>query len=354
MKLEDIFKAENLPPIYPMSSKEGQDRFVEGASITSGNYAIDVASGIGGFPTDRIIEIYGAESCGKTTVALQACAAFNKIGKKAVFIDVEHALDWTYATALKVIPDLFYVQQPVSAEEALKIALSASQSEDVGIFVLDSVAALSTEAELAGDIGQAHIAQVARLMSGNIKKIVAACSVNETFGIFINQERSNPGAYGALYTTGGRALKYAASMRIKLKKTDTNKDKEGVSTSNETEAYFVKNKLAPPFTTAKFDIIFGKGVDSNSAIAKHAVEVGVIEKKGSFFSYKGKQLAHGKEALAKVIKMDGTLRKEIKEAIKTKANEQTSKKAKSRRKKDNDGIQVDEEEGFTESTVPVV
>lgn len=327
MKLEDIFKAENLPPAYPMSSPEGQWQFVQGQSRTSGNFAIDIASGVWGFPTDRIIEVFGEESTGKTTIAIQKCAVENEIGRKAFYIDVEHSLDWQYAQDLGVKSHLFYVEQPMSAEEAIKLLMNACKAEDVGVVVLDSVAALATQAMIDGEVGDHHIAQVARLMSTYMSQINAICSVNETLAIFLNQNRVNPGAYGAVYQPGGRALRFYASQRISLRKVSTD-GKGDEAKSNEVEITFRKNKLAAPFRVAKFDLIFGRGANNGKTILEEALKREVVTKKGSWIVYKGNQIGQGINACAEILEAQEskTIREEIVAQIKEKETKPKIKK----------------------------
>lgn len=232
-----------------------------------------------------------------------------------MIIDAEHGLDWAYAQAIGVKPAFCYIQQPTSAEEALKLLLNTCRAEDISVVVLDSVAALVTAMELEGEIGDANIAAVARLMSANMKKLNAICSVNETLAIMINQNRSNPGAYGAIYQTGGRSLKFYASMRINVRKVSTNK-KGNVAISNETEIEFKKNKLSIPYTKGSFDLVFGKGADNGKAIIEIGAKHGVIEKKGAYIAYKGAQLGQGINGASSLIEADKDLREQIIQEIK--------------------------------------
>lgn len=271
--------------------------------IPSGCLTLDLALGIGGFPRGRIIEIYGPESSGKTTVALHAIAEAQKMGGVAAFIDAEHALDPVYAKKLGVNLDELYVSQPDTGEQALDITDALVRSSAVDIIVIDSVAALTPKAEIEGDMGDTHVGLQARLMSQALRKLTAIVNKSKTCVIFINQLREKVGVmFGNPETTpGGKALKFYASMRLDIRKTDTLKDADGAM-GNRTKAKVVKNKLAPPFRQAEFDIVFGEGISQEGCIMDMGVQYDIIAKSGSFFSYNGSKIAQGREKLRLYLK----------------------------------------------------
>ena len=271
--------------------------------IPTGCLALDLALGIGGFPRGRIIEIYGPESSGKTTVALHAVAEAQKMGGVAAFIDAEHALDPVYAKKLGVNLDDLYVSQPDTGEQALDITDALVRSSAVDIIVIDSVAALTPKAEIEGDMGDSHVGLQARLMSQALRKLTAIVNKSKTCVIFINQLREKVGVmFGNPETTpGGKALKFYASMRLDVRKTDVLKDADGAM-GNRTKVKVVKNKLAPPFRQAEFDIVFGEGVSQEGCVIDMGVQYDIIAKSGSFFSYNGNKLAQGKEKLRLFLK----------------------------------------------------
>jgi recombination protein RecA len=288
--------------------------------ISSGIFAIDYASGLGGLPNNRIIEIFGPEASGKTTLALSICAQVNKIGRYAAYIDVENAVDISYARKLGVRDELFALSQPSSAESAGNVMVKCLRAPSCGIVVLDSVAQLATEQELAGDLDDANIGATARFMGRLLRKVPPMASVNETIVLFINQIREKVGVvFGSpIVTPGGRALKFAASIRIDLAKTATNRDKKtNEAISNTTRAKFIKNKLAPPFTEAVFDIQFGKtyGPNNYKSILELAEKKGIVEKKGSRFCFEGQIIANGIDATSEVLKNDYSLYKAIRKAV---------------------------------------
>ncbi|MBQ8395202.1 MAG: recombinase RecA [Clostridia bacterium] len=292
--------------------------------IPSGCLTLDLALGVGGFPRGRIIEIYGPESSGKTTVALHAVAEAQKMGGVAAFIDAEHALDPTYAKKLGVDLDNLYVSQPDNGEQALDIVDALVRSSAVDIIVIDSVAALTPKAELEGDMGDTHVGKQARLMSQAIRKLTAIVNKSKTCVIFINQLREKVGVmFGNPETTpGGKALKYAASMRLDIRKMDTLKDADGAM-GNRTKAKVVKNKLAPPFRQAEFDIVFGEGISQEGCIIDMGVQFDVIGKSGSFFSYEGNKIAQGREKLRMFLKDNPELQAEIEQKIRDAARGKT-------------------------------
>lgn len=284
--------------------------------IPSGCLTLDLALGIGGFPRGRIIEIYGPESSGKTTVALHAIAEAQKMGGVAAFIDAEHALDPVYAKKLGVNLDELYVSQPDTGEQALDITDALVRSSAVDIIVIDSVAALTPKAEIEGDMGDTHVGLQARLMSQALRKLTAIVNKSKTCVIFINQLREKVGImFGNPETTpGGKALKFYASMRLDIRKTDTLKDADGAM-GNRTKAKVVKNKLAPPFRQAEFDIVFGEGISQEGCIMDMGVQYDIIGKSGSFFSYNGTKIAQGREKLRIYLKENPEVKAEIEQKI---------------------------------------
>ena len=284
--------------------------------IPSGCLTLDLALGIGGFPRGRIIEIYGPESSGKTTVALHAVAEAQKMGGVAAFIDAEHALDPVYAKKLGVNLDDLYVSQPDTGEQALDICDALVRSSAVDIIVIDSVAALTPKAEIEGDMGDSHVGLQARLMSQALRKLTAIVNKSKTCVIFINQLREKVGVmFGNPETTpGGKALKFYASMRLDIRKMDTLKDADGAM-GNRTKAKIVKNKLAPPFRQAEFDIVFGEGISQEGCIMDMGVQYDIIGKSGAFYSYEGNKIAQGREKLRVYLKDNPEIKAEIEQKI---------------------------------------
>ena len=284
--------------------------------IPSGCLTLDLALGIGGFPRGRIIEIYGPESSGKTTVALHAIAEAQKMGGVAAFIDAEHALDPVYAKKLGVNLDELYVSQPDTGEQALDITDALVRSSAVDIIVIDSVAALTPKAEIEGDMGDTHVGLQARLMSQALRKLTAIVNKSKTCVIFINQLREKVGImFGNPETTpGGKALKFYASMRLDIRKTDTLKDADGAM-GNRTKAKIVKNKLAPPFRQAEFDIVFGEGISQEGCIMDMGVQYDIIGKSGAFYSYNGNKIAQGREKLRLYLRDNPDVKAEIEQKI---------------------------------------
>jgi recombination protein RecA len=281
--------------------------------IPTGNILIDRALGVGGFPRGRIVEIYGPESSGKTTLTLTAIAQAQKRGGLAGFIDVEHALDPGYARKLGVNLDELLVSQPSSGEEALRICETLVRSNALDVIVLDSVAALVTKSELEGEIGDAVVGAQARLMSNALRKLTAFISKAQTVCIFTNQIREKIGVmFGNPETTpGGKALKFYSSVRIDIRRIGAIKTSDGTVTGNRTKVKVVKNKVAPPFTEAEFDIMYNEGISHTGSLIDLALEKNVLEKRGSWLSYKGTQLAQGRDAAKEALKNDPVLFEQI-------------------------------------------
>lgn len=284
--------------------------------LPTGCLSLDLAIGVGGLPRGRIIEIYGPESSGKTTVALHCIAETQKAGGIAAFVDAEHALDPVYAKNLGVNLDELYVSQPDTGEQALDITNSLVASKAVDIIVVDSVAALTPKAEIEGDMGDSHVGLQARLMSQALRKLTGITAKSKTCIIFINQLREKVGVMfgNPEVTAGGKALKFYASVRIDVRKSDALKDSEGAY-GNHTKAKIVKNKVAPPFKTAEFDIIFGKGISKGSCIIDLGVQYGVVGKSGAWFSYNGEKIAQGREKAVDYFESNPEIYEEAKNKI---------------------------------------
>lgn len=293
--------------------------------IPTGCLTLDLALGIGGMPRGRMIEIYGPESSGKTTVALHVVAEAQKMGGVAAFVDAEHALDPVYAKNLGVNLDELYVSQPDSGEQALDIVDALVRSSAVDIIVVDSVAALTPKAEIEGDMGDSHVGLQARLMSQALRKLTAIVNRSKTCVIFINQLREKVGVmFGNPETTpGGKALKFYASIRIDVRKTDLLKDSDG-AVGNKTKAKIVKNKLAPPFRQAEFDIIYGEGISREGCIIDMGVEHGVLGKSGAWFSYNGEKLANGRDKMRQYLKDNPEVCAEIEKTVREKVKSKNS------------------------------
>lgn len=296
--------------------KLGDDRVMKVDTFSSGCLTLDMALGIGGWPRGRIIEIYGPESSGKTTVALHAIASCQQTGGVAAFIDAEHALDPVYAENLGVDVKNLYVSQPDDGEQALNIAETLVRSNSIDLIVIDSVAALTPRAEIDGEMGQSTVGVQARLMSQALRKLTGIISKSNTCIIFINQIREKVGVmFGNPETTpGGRALRFGASIRVEVRKGDTLKDGTEFI-GNHTKAKVVKNKLAPPFRTAEFDIIFGKGISQSGCVLDVAIEKKIIVKSGSWFSYNDEKIGQGRDNTIKYLEDNPELIAEIKEKI---------------------------------------
>ena len=286
--------------------------------IPTGNLLIDRALGVGGFPRGRIVEIYGPESSGKTTLTLTVIAQAQKAGGLAAFIDVEHALDPAYAAKLGVNIDDLLVSQPNSGEEALQICETLVRSNAIDVVVLDSVAALVTKQELAGEIGDSTVGAQARLMSAAMRKLTALISKARTTCIFTNQIREKIGVmFGSPETTpGGRALKFFSSVRIDIRRIGQIKATDGTVQGARTRVKVVKNKVAAPFKEAEFDIIYNEGISSVGSLIDLAIEFDIIQKRGSWFSYSGNQLAQGRDGTKVALKDDENLYKEIEVKVK--------------------------------------
>src|SRR6201991_4066175 len=292
--------------------------------IPTGNILIDRALGVGGFPRGRVVEVFGPESSGKTTLTLTVIAQAQKLGGLAAFIDVEHALDPAYARKLGVNLDDLLVSQPSSGEEALRICETLLRSNALDVIVLDSVAALVTKSELEGEIGDTTVGAQARLMSAALRKLTAIIAKARTCCIFTNQIREKVGVmFGNPETTpGGKALKFYSSMRVDIRRIGAIKSTDGTVTGNRTKVKIVKNKVAPPFTEAEFDIMYNEGISSVGALLDVALEQQIVEKRGSWMSYKGSQLAQGRDATKDLLKTDPALYGEIEAAVKAALDEE--------------------------------
>lgn len=297
----------------------GETEIPKVEAISTGCLTLDVALGIGGIPQGRIIEIYGPESSGKTTVALHCVAEVQKKGGTAAYVDAEHALDPVYASKLGVNLDDLYISQPDSGEQALEIVETLVRSGAIDIIVIDSVAALTPQAELDGDMGDSHVGMQARLMSQALRKITAATSKSKCTLIFINQLREKIGVmYGnPETTTGGKALKFYSSVRIEVRKADTIKDGSDI-VGNHVKAKIVKNKVAPPFKVAEFDIMYGTGISNMGCVLDLAVENGFIQKSGSWFSYNDEKIGQGRDKAMDFLKSHPEVFEEVDAKIREK------------------------------------
>lgn len=296
--------------------KLGANQTMKVDAIPTGSMGLDLALGIGGVPRGRIVELYGPESSGKTTVALHIIAEAQKQGGEVAFIDVEHALDPKYATALGVDVDNILVSQPNSGEEALEIMEALVRSGAIDVVVLDSVAALTTKAEIDGNMGDSNVGQLARLMSQAMRKLTPVLSKTNCVAIFINQIREKIGVlYGSPETTpGGRALKFYSSVIIDVRKGDSIKE-GGEQIGSRTKIKVKKNKVAPPFKECEFDIIYGKGISRTGEVLDIAVELDIIKKSGSWFSYEGQKLGQGRDNVKKLLETNPDMMKEIENKI---------------------------------------
>lgn len=296
--------------------KLGENASMSVEHIKTGSMALDMALGIGGIPKGRIIEIYGPESSGKTTLALHCVAEAQKTGGTAAFIDVEHALDPVYAANLGVDIDSLLVSQPDSGEQALEIAEALVRSGAIDIIVIDSVAALVTRAEIEGEMGDNHVGQLARLMSQALRKLTGALSKSNCSAIFINQLREKIGViYGnPETTTGGRALKFYASVRIDVRKIETIKNGSEMIGSR-TRARVVKNKVAPPFREAEFDVLYGKGISHTGELVDMGLELDVLKRSGAWFYYGDSRIGQGKDNVKQLLEENKQLADEIEKKI---------------------------------------
>jgi recombination protein RecA len=297
----------------------GERPYVPIEVIPTGSIALDIALGIGGLPRGRIIEIYGPESSGKTTVALHAVANAQAAGGVAAFIDAEHALDPEYARALGVDTDALLVSQPDTGEQALEIMDMLIRSGALDIIVVDSVAALVPRAEIEGEMGDNHVGLQARLMSQALRKITGALNNSGTTAIFINQLREKIGVmFGSPETTtGGKALKFYSSVRLDVRRIETLKD-GGEAVGNRTRVKVVKNKVAPPFKQAEFDIVYGQGISREGSLIDVGVDQGIVRKSGAWYTYEGDQLGQGKENSRNFLRDNPDLAEEIEKKIKEK------------------------------------
>ena len=292
--------------------KLGQNSSLNVEAIPTGSLSRDIALGIGGVPRGRIVEIYGPESSGKTTVALHIVAEAQKMGGEAVFIDVEHALDPVYAQALGVDIDSLLVSQPDTGEQALEICEALVRSGAIDVVVVDSVAAMTTKAEIEGEMGDSFVGLQARLMSQALRKLTGAISKSNAVCIFINQLREKIGVmYGNPETTpGGRALKFYSSVRLDVRKKDPIKE-GGEIIGNLTRVKVVKNKVAPPFREAEFDIMYGEGISREGEIIDLAVKLDIIKKSGSWYSYEGNRIGQGRDKVKQYLKENPDVREQI-------------------------------------------
>ena len=284
--------------------------------IPTGCLAIDIALGVGGVPRGRVIEIYGPESSGKTTVALHIAAEAQKLGGVAAFIDAEHALDPVYAKALGVNIDNLLVSQPDTGEQALEICEALVRSGAIDVIIIDSVAALVPRAEIEGEMGDSHVGLHARLMSQALRKLTGAISKSNTCVIFINQIREKVGIMfgNPETTTGGRALKFYASVRLEVRRADTLKQGQDMI-GNRTKVKVVKNKVAPPFKQAEFDIMYGEGISREGSMVDVGAELDIINKSGAWYSYKGERLGQGRENVKEFLKKNPEIAAEIEQGI---------------------------------------
>ena len=296
--------------------KLGDNEHMEIDTIPSGSLSLDIALGIGGYPKGRIIEIYGPESSGKTTLALHAIAEAQKLGGRAAFIDAEHALDPTYAAKIGVNINELLLSQPDNGEQALEICEALVRSGAISVIVIDSVAALVPQAEIEGEMGDSHVGLQARLMSQALRKLASVISKTNTIAIFINQLREKVGVlFGNPETTpGGRALKFYSSVRLEIRRSEQIKDGTNI-TGNKTSVKVVKNKMAPPFKTCSVDIMYGEGVSKEGEIVDLASEAKIIEKSGAWYAYKGEKLGQGKENVKELFRNNTKLRDEIEKEV---------------------------------------
>ncbi len=305
--------------------KLGETATMAVEAIPTGSLSLDIALGIGGVPRGRIIEVYGPESSGKTTVALHMIAEAQKMGGEAAFIDAEHALDPVYAKNLGVDIDNLIVAQPDTGEQALEIAEALVRSGAIDILVVDSVAALVPKAEIDGDMGDTHVALQARLMSQALRKLAGVLNKSKTVAVFINQLREKVGIMfgNPEVTPGGRALKFYASVRMEVRRVETLKTNNEMI-GNRTRVKVVKNKVAPPFKEAEFDIMYGEGISRESNVLDVAVNMDIVEKAGAWFSYDGNRIGQGRENVKQYLKENPEICNEIEAKIRTKLSAQSN------------------------------
>jgi recombination protein RecA len=298
----------------------GQSRVLDIESISTGSLGLDLALGIGGLPKSRIVEIYGPESSGKTTLSLQVIAEAQKKGGICAFIDAEHALDPVYAKKLGVNTTELLISQPDTGEQALEIADTLVRSGSISVLVVDSVAALTPRAELEGEMGDHHMGLQARLMSQALRKLTGSVSKTNTMIIFINQIRMKIGVmFGSPETTaGGNALKFYSSVRLDIRRIGAIKDKEEII-GNQTRVKVVKNKVAPPFKVVEFDIMYGEGISKLGEVVDLAAKANIIEKAGAWYSYKGEKVGQGRENVKQYLKLNPKIVAEIEMAVRTNA-----------------------------------
>ena len=296
--------------------KLGENQHMKVDVVSSGCLSLDIALGVGGYPRGRIIEVFGPESSGKTTLALHIIAEAQKMGGEAAFIDAEHALDPVYAEKLGVNINELLLSQPDTGEQALEICDALVKSEAISIIVIDSVAALVPQAEIDGEMGDSHVGLQARLMSQALRKLSGTISKTNTIAIFINQLREKVGVMfgNPETTTGGRALKFYSTIRLDVRRNEQLKMGDGV-VGNKTTIKVVKNKVAPPFKTAVVDIMYGEGVSREGEVIDLGVEAGIIEKTGAWYSYEGEKLGQGKENVKLLLKETPELTQEIEEKV---------------------------------------
>lgn len=326
--------------------KLGENTHMEVQAVHTGSIALDMALGIGGLPRGRIVEIYGPESSGKTTVALHVIAEVQKIGGEAAFIDAEHALDPVYAKALGVDINNLLVSQPDCGEDALEITEALVRSGAVDIVVIDSVAALVPKSEIEGDMGASSVGVQARLMSQAMRKLSSVISKSNCIVIFINQLREKVGVFygNPETTTGGRALKFYASVRIDVRKADQLKNGSEIY-GNRVRCKIVKNKVAPPFKVAEFDILYGKGISRSSEIIDYAIKLELIKKSGSWFSYNGERIGQGKDNVRRIIEENSAMMAELEEKIRALSEQATAME---------DEFELDEDGGADEFDVDLM
>jgi len=300
--------------------KLGKDDAVEAEVISTGSLGLDLALGIGGLPRGRIVEVYGPESSGKTTLALQVIAEAQKAGGTCAFVDAEHALDPAYAKKLGVNVDELLISQPDAGEQALEIADTLVRSGAIDVLVVDSVAALVPRAELEGEMGDSHMGLHARLMSQALRKLTSTISKSGTLVIFINQIRMKIGVMfgNPETTTGGNALKFYASVRLDIRRIGSIKDKETV-TGNQTKVKVVKNKMAPPFRVVEFDIMYGEGISKMGELLDLGGQAGVVEKSGAWFAYNGQRIGQGRENSKQFLRDNPAIAAEIEQKIRSNA-----------------------------------